>query len=123
MARAYAPGSLLFYFCQLYRASSCWYSCWYRQQSTKKITLHSNGYGGGRVSARGTKLRRCAATLGAANLRSSYAAANPSRHSLLAKPDDVAIISYSIVKEPRGYASAFPRQDLPEACWMERLRE
>ena len=31
MARARAPGSLLFYFCQLYRASSCWYFCWYRQ--------------------------------------------------------------------------------------------
>jgi hypothetical protein len=25
---------------------------WYRQQLTKKITLHSNGYGSGRVSAR-----------------------------------------------------------------------
>jgi hypothetical protein len=54
MARAYAPARLLFYFCQLYRASSCWYFCWYRQQSTKKITLHSNGYGSGRVSAKGT---------------------------------------------------------------------
>ena len=57
MARAYAPGSLLFYFCQLCRASSCWHFCWYRQQSTTKITLHSNGYGSGRVSARGTKLK------------------------------------------------------------------
>src|SRR5207244_4980179 len=63
MARAYAPVSLLFYFCQLYRASSCWYSCWYRQQSTKKITLHSNGYGGGRVSARGTRLKTSIITI------------------------------------------------------------
>jgi hypothetical protein len=57
------PGSLLFYFCQLYRASSCWYFCWYRQQSTKKITLHSEGYGSGRVSARGTILKTSTITM------------------------------------------------------------
>jgi hypothetical protein len=47
-----------------------------------------------------------------------YAVAKLVRRSLLARPDDVATISYSIVKEPRGYACAFPRQDLPEPCWM-----
>ena len=38
----------------------------------------------------------------------SYAAAKLVRHSLLAKPDDVAIISYSIVKQPRGICVRIP---------------
>jgi hypothetical protein len=51
MARARAPGSLLFYFCQLYRASSCWYFCWYRQQRMTEIILNSISYGIKRLSA------------------------------------------------------------------------
>jgi hypothetical protein len=54
MGRACAPGSLQFYFCQLCRASACWYSCWYREELAKKNTSYSNGYGISRVSARGT---------------------------------------------------------------------
>src|SRR5207248_8958020 len=38
----------------------------------------------------------------------SYAAAKLVRHSLLAKPDDVAIISYSMVKQPRGICVRIP---------------
>jgi hypothetical protein len=45
----------------------------------------------------------------------SYAVAKLVRRSLLAKPDDVATISHSIVKEPRGYACAFSRRDPPES--------
>ncbi|VIO73106.1 hypothetical protein CI1B_47090 [Bradyrhizobium ivorense] len=36
------------------RASSCWYLCWYRQQSTTKLVSNSKGYGSRQLSARGT---------------------------------------------------------------------
>ncbi len=56
MARAVLlPRHLLFIFASEYRASSCWYLCWYRQQSTMKVTSKSNGYGIRRLPARGTK--------------------------------------------------------------------
>jgi len=32
-----------FIFASQYRASACWYFCWYRQQSTMKIASNSNG--------------------------------------------------------------------------------
>jgi hypothetical protein len=55
MARAVLlPRHLLFIFASEYRASSCWYLCWYRQQSTMKVTSNSNGYGIRRLPARGT---------------------------------------------------------------------
>jgi hypothetical protein len=47
-----AAGSLLFIFVDEYRAPSCWYLCWYRQQSTIKVTSNSNGYGTKRLPAR-----------------------------------------------------------------------
>jgi hypothetical protein len=55
MSCARCRGACCFIFASYYRTSSCWYFCWYRQQSTMNITLNSNGYSGGRVSARGTK--------------------------------------------------------------------
>jgi hypothetical protein len=63
MARARAPGSPLIYFCQLYRASSCWYFCWYRQQWVTKIILNSIGYGIKQLSARGTKIQTLIITI------------------------------------------------------------
>ena len=33
---------------------ACWYLCWYRQQSTMKVTSNSNGYGIRPLPARGT---------------------------------------------------------------------
>ncbi|UPJ49070.1 hypothetical protein IVB30_39880 [Bradyrhizobium sp. 200] len=38
-----------FIFASRYRASSCWYYCWYQQQSMTKIVSNSNGYGIGVV--------------------------------------------------------------------------
>ncbi|MGY3487105.1 hypothetical protein ACVW1C_004988 [Bradyrhizobium sp. USDA 4011] len=35
------------------RASSCWYLCWYQQQSTIKLISNSSGYGSKRLPARG----------------------------------------------------------------------
>jgi len=39
------PEACCFIFVGEYRASSCWYLCWYRQQSTTKAVSNSNGYG------------------------------------------------------------------------------
>jgi hypothetical protein len=58
MARAVLlPRRLPFIFASEYRASSCWYLCWYRQQSTTKMVSNSNGYSTKRLPARGTKLK------------------------------------------------------------------
>jgi hypothetical protein len=57
MGRACCRGACYFIFVGEYRASSCWYLCWYRQQSTIKVTSNSNGYGTKRLPARGTNLR------------------------------------------------------------------
>ncbi len=56
------PEACCFYFLSANHASSCWYLCWYRQQYKKKFAFDSIGYGTRRLSARGTKLRRFAAT-------------------------------------------------------------
>jgi hypothetical protein len=47
-----------FIFVGEYRASSCWYLCWYRQQSTTKVGSNSNGYASKQLSARGVAKRR-----------------------------------------------------------------
>jgi hypothetical protein len=52
-----AAGKPAVLFLSEYRASSCWYLCWYRQQSTTKVTSNSNCYASKQLSARGTKLR------------------------------------------------------------------
>jgi hypothetical protein len=57
-----ATGSLLFIFVGEYRASSRWYSCWYRQQCKKKSVFNSIGYGIKRLSARGTTHKTLAIT-------------------------------------------------------------
>ena len=38
-------GACCFIFASSYRASACWYFCWYRQQSKTKTATNSNGYG------------------------------------------------------------------------------
>jgi hypothetical protein len=55
--RACCRGARSFIFASEYRASSCWYLCWYRQQSTIKVVSNSNGYGSRQLSARGTKMK------------------------------------------------------------------
>jgi hypothetical protein len=57
MGRACCRGACCFIFVGEYRASSCWYLCWYRQQSTMKVTSNSNGYGSRQLSARGTRMK------------------------------------------------------------------
>ena len=44
-----------FIFVGEYRASSCWYLCWYRQLCNKKFTFNSNGYGIRELPARPTE--------------------------------------------------------------------
>ena len=41
--RARCAKPAVFIFVGEYRASSCWYLCWYRQQSTDKMNLESDG--------------------------------------------------------------------------------
>jgi hypothetical protein len=63
MGRACCRGACCFIFVGEYRASSCWYLCWYRQQSTIKVTLNSNGYGTKGLPARGTNFQAISAYL------------------------------------------------------------
>jgi len=47
-----SPGSQAENFFSSSRASACWYFCWYRQESKKKITSNPGGYGIMRLPAR-----------------------------------------------------------------------